>query len=137
MKSKNSIAHHFNSSVKIEMVVEGILVVRDGANEREHQAAVSTHLRHPCAPVGVLPGDAAILFMHTNLKPLRLIYRIVVYKGAVQIATAFLMTKRSPLSLTRLASKYRMSPRQSQPSTREFALRPKPSSPASKAFFKQ
>lgn len=71
--SHHIISHHdsnsnpFDGAVEVEVVIEAILVIGDGADEGDDEAAIPAHLRNGRAPVGVLPGHAAVLLVHADL----------------------------------------------------------------------
>ena len=64
--------NHFDAAVQIEVEVEGVLVVGDGTDEGQHQAAVPAHLGHSSAPIRVFPRHSAVFLMHANLNTMHI-----------------------------------------------------------------
>ena len=102
-------------AVEVEVPVEAVLVVADGRDEADHEAARAADLVGAAVQVVVLPEDPVVLFVHADRVARR-------------------CTARPARSRARRRSSG-SSPRQSQPSFSEFAMRPRPHSPASNAFF--
>ena len=72
-------------AVQVEVPVEAVVVVADGAEEGDHQAALAAGLGRPVEDVGVLPEDAEILLVNADGVADRARLAVIVGDGRIQV----------------------------------------------------